>query len=144
MRWHLRRYTLSRTRRPNAIALLKRTTKGAGTDLNWMDAASAGSTEVKRQAELVFKVWPGPKAGRIGSRLRKFVRHNARVTNNEGSVAASVSTGLAIGMLIGIAVGLVLGVAVFDSVAVGLAVGGGAGGVLGATFPAARRSQRQS
>lgn len=47
-------------------------------------------------------------------------------------------------MLIGIAVGLVLGLAVFDNMAIGLVLGGGAGGVLGVTFPAARRSQRQS
>jgi hypothetical protein len=47
-------------------------------------------------------------------------------------------------MLIGITVGLVLGLAVFDNMAIGLVLGSGAGGALGVTFPAARRSQRQS
>lgn len=93
---------------------------------------------------LFFKVWPASKVGRITSRLRRHVRHNDRVTNNEDAGAPSISTGFVVGMMIGIAVGLVLGLAVFDNMAIGLVLGGGAGGVLGVTLPAARRSQRQS
>ncbi|MGW6270195.1 hypothetical protein [Streptomyces sp. NPDC055060] len=66
------------------------------------------------------------------------------MTNDENAAAPSISTGFFVGMLFGIGVGLVLGLVVFDSTAMGLVVGGGAGGVLGVTFPAARRSQRQS
>lgn len=80
----------------------------------------------------------------MGSHLRRLVRHNGRVTNNEDAGAPSISTGLAGGMLIGIGVGLVLGLVVFDNLAIGLVLGSGAGGVLGIAFPAARRSQRQA
>lgn len=77
----------------------------------------------------------------MGSRVKRRVRHNEPVTNNEDAEAPSISTGFVAGMLIGIAVGLVLGLTVFNNTAIGLVLGSGAGGVLGITFAAVRRGQ---